>query len=145
MKRKKSSGLCLIHQVSDGWIEDSMDGQHVVFEKWAWRDIRLGGRDFLLVPERAVFATLEGADEMNRKELLAELNAKVEEIVKDEVPSEAVDYDVTQDEADNIDAMLGGDIARGIVDDDLPDGEGAEEDVEDEKEEGDVEGTEGKD
>lgn len=82
---------------------------------------------------------------MNRKELLAELNAKVEEIVKDEVPSEAVDYDVTQDEADNIDAMLGGDIARGIVDDDLPDGEGAEEDVEDEKEEGDVEGTEGKD
>jgi hypothetical protein len=31
------------------------------------------------------------------------------------------------------------------VDDDLPDGEGAEEDVEDEKEEGDVEGTEGKD
>jgi co-chaperonin GroES (HSP10) len=114
-RKKRHSGTVILHQPSLRWElsgEAPLDGQRVLFEAWAWREFRLDGPELYLVPERAIFATLE--DTVNKTDLISELQDKIKNIVKAEVDH---DDDVTTDEAANIDAVLGGDLATEIVED----------------------------
>lgn len=111
MRRKRSSGLVLLHQMSLWWEntvpEGLLDGEHVLFEKWAWKEFVLGTHELWLIPERAVFATVEGplSEElrMTRDELIEDLKMQIETIVNDTVPK---GEDVTEEHADEIDGHL---------------------------------------
>ena len=106
MRRKRCSGICLIHQCSIWWtlVEDPLDQAHIVFEKWAWREIVLGGQELWLVPEQAVFATLEGEPDMNRKELIDSLLDSVRDIVNGELVNDT--DELTEDAAAAIDGQM---------------------------------------
>lgn len=108
MRRKRASGFALIHNVASYWAED-LTGQHVLFEKWSWKEFTLDGREFWLIPERAVFAVVEpteGEVDMNRSELLNELQDRIKTLVEDEVDNPTTE--VTQDHIDAIESQIDG-------------------------------------
>lgn len=114
-RRRRHSGSVVLHQPSLYWMlleGVPLDGEHILFEQWAWREFRLDGPELYLVPERAIFAVVENP--MKKQQLIEELQAKITEIVHAEVKH---NDDLDDDELVNIDAVLGASLAQEIVED----------------------------
>lgn len=113
MRRKRSSGLVLLHQMSFWWEthvpEGLLDGEHVLFEKWAWKEFVLGTHELWLVPERAIFATVDTQNQellMKRNELIEDLKMQVESVVESIIPTDS--EEITYDQCEEIDGLLEG-------------------------------------
>lgn len=68
MHKKSETGLVVQHQP---WgLDEDLTGERVLFEKWSWRELSLGGFTFYLIKEESVFAVLErGKAEENSLQL----------------------------------------------------------------------------
>lgn len=54
MHRKATTGLVVLH--NQLFLDEFMEGKHVLFEKWSWREVVLQDTLFYLVPERSIWA-----------------------------------------------------------------------------------------
>lgn len=92
MRRKRVTGIVLLHQPGWYWslhVNEDVEGKRVLFEKWAWREVELGGHRLLLVPEQATQGVMDPEEtDMNKQQVLDAINAEVKEIVDEIVPDD---------------------------------------------------------
>src|SRR6476620_1498693 len=130
--RKSTEVLCVLHNPSEWWAgqEERLDMLSLFVEKWNWTDVKLGERDFYLIPEGAVLAVKEGT-QMDRKELIATIKDAVEDVVTTAVPVDGIEIteeqlSEVQDSISSMDIVELVDEAETDTDDEGNDLEGPE-------------------
>jgi co-chaperonin GroES (HSP10) len=86
-RRKRSSGIVLIHNHTSWWdaYKDYVENRRVIFDRWSWKPITLGSREFWLIPERNILAIIE-EDNMDRDRMIAEIAESIKQRIEGEFP-----------------------------------------------------------